>query len=98
GLELIKRLRDILVNGLNSLGWNIPKPKATFYVWAHVPNGETSMGFAKRLLEEAGVLVIPGNGYGACGEGYVRMSLTVLGDKNGERVAEAVERIRKLAV
>ncbi len=97
-LELIKRRRDILVEGLNALGWNIPKPKATFYVWAHVPAGESSMGFARRLLEEAGVLVIPGNGYGDCGEGYVRMSLTVQGDKNGERVAEAVERIRKVSL
>ncbi len=93
-LDLIKRRRDILVDGLNSMGWKVPKPKATFYVWAPIPSGETSMGFAKRLLEEAGVLVIPGNGYGEFGEGYVRMSLTVMGDRNGERVAEAVERIR----
>lgn len=93
-LELIKRRRDILVNGLNELGWKIPMPKATFYVWAPVPAGQTSMGFAKKLLEEAGVLVIPGNGYGEFGEGYIRMSLTVMGDKNGERIAEAVERIK----
>jgi LL-diaminopimelate aminotransferase len=97
-LDLIQRRRDILVDGLNALGWNIPKPKATFYVWASVPAGQTSMGFAKLLLEEAGVLVIPGIGYGECGEGYVRMSLTVLGDKNGERVAEAVERIKKVGL
>jgi LL-diaminopimelate aminotransferase len=96
-LELIARRRDILVDGLNALGWNIPKPKATFYVWASVPSGETSMSFAKRLLEEAGVLVIPGVGYGEYGEGYVRMSLTVMGDRNGERVAEAVERIKAVS-
>jgi LL-diaminopimelate aminotransferase len=96
-LALIQRRRDILVDGLNSLGWNIPKPKATFYVWAPVPGGQTSADFAKRLLEEAAVNVIPGSGYGENGEGYVRMSLTVFGDKNGERVAEAVERIKRIA-
>lgn len=95
-LDLIKRRRDILVDGLNAVGWQIPKPKATFYVWVPVPTGQTSMGFAKTLLEEAGVLVIPGIGYGEHGEGYVRMSLTVLGDKNGERVAEVVERIKRM--
>jgi LL-diaminopimelate aminotransferase len=95
-LDLIRRRRDILVDGLNALGWNIPRPKATFYVWVPVPKGATSMGFAKRLLEEAGVLAIPGVGYGEQGEGYVRMSLTVLGDVNGERVAEAVSRIGQM--
>lgn len=95
-LELIKKRRDILVDGLNAAGWKIEKPKATFYVWAHVPAGYTSAQYATKLLEEAAVNVIPGNGYGEYGEGYVRMSLTVLGDKNGERVAEAVERIKRL--
>ncbi len=94
--ELIRKRRDILVDGLNALGWSIPKPKATFYVWARVPEGETSMGFAGRLLEEAGVLAIPGIGYGDHGEGYIRMSLTVVGDRDGERVAEAVERIGRM--
>jgi LL-diaminopimelate aminotransferase len=92
-LDLYKRRRDILCDGLNALGWKVEKPKATLYVWAHVPEGYTAMSFAKLLLEEAGVLVIPGVGYGAYGEGYVRMSLTVMGDKNGERLQEAVERI-----
>ncbi len=95
-LRLYQRRRDILVEGLNSAGWKLEKPKATFYVWAPVPQGTTSLEFAKRLLEEAGVLVIPGIGYGEYGEGYIRMSITVPGDRNGERIAEAVERIRKL--
>jgi LL-diaminopimelate aminotransferase len=94
-LELYKRRRDILCDGLSALGWNIRKPTATLYVWVRVPQGHTSMSFAKLLLEEAGVLVIPGIGYGEHGEGYIRMSLTVLGDKNGERLHEAVERIRQ---
>jgi len=97
-MELIERRRNILVDGLNSLGWSIPKPKATFYVWAPAPPGETSAGFAKRLLEEAAINVIPGNGYGEFGEGYVRMSLTVSGDQGGERCAEAIERLRDLGI
>lgn len=92
-LELYRRRRDILVNGLNRLGWNIPTPVAAFYVWVPVPPGFTSMSFTKELLEKAGVLAIPGVGYGEHGEGYVRMSLTLSGDKNGERVQEAVDRI-----
>lgn len=92
-LALYKRRRDILCEGLNAIGWKVPTPKATFYVWARVPEGYTSATFARLLLEQASVNTIPGNGYGECGEGYVRMSLTVLGDKNGERIAEAVRRI-----
>ena len=95
-LELYKRRRDILCDGLNALGWKVSKPKATLYIWANVPDGHTAMSFSRLLLEEAGVLVIPGVGYGEYGEGFVRMSLTVLGDKNGERVEEAVRRIGEL--
>jgi aspartate/methionine/tyrosine aminotransferase len=58
-------------------------------VWAPVPEGETSVSFADRLLDRAGVFVAPGNGYGARGEGYVRLSLTV----SDERLAEAMERL-----
>ncbi len=92
-LDLYKQRRDILCDGLNKLGWHVRKPEATFYIWAKVPAGHTSVSFSKLLLEEAGVLVIPGMGYGEYGEGYVRMSLTVVGDKNGERLQEAVNRI-----
>jgi LL-diaminopimelate aminotransferase len=94
-LELLKRRRDVLVDGLNSLGWTLEKPKAAFYVWVPVPPGHTSATFAKELLENANVLAIPGLGYGAHGDGYVRMSLTVSGDHNGERLEEAVRRIEK---
>jgi LL-diaminopimelate aminotransferase len=92
-LALFTRRRDALVDGLNASGWSIPKPKATFYVWAPVPGGGSSIAWAKRLLEEAGVLVIPGVGYGARGDGWFRMSLTVSGDVNGEKLAEAARRI-----
>ncbi|MCE5200604.1 MAG: LL-diaminopimelate aminotransferase [Armatimonadota bacterium] len=93
-LDLYTRRRDILVDGLNEIGWKVKKPVASLYVWAKVPEGFTSAEFSKLLLTDAGVLVIPGNGYGEYGEGYVRMSLTVSGDKDGDRMAEAVRRIR----
>ncbi len=94
-LELLKRRRDVLVDGLNGLGWNLEKPQASFYVWVPVPPGHTSATFAKELLENANVLAIPGLGYGQHGDGYVRMSLTVSGDRHGERLEEAVRRIEK---
>ena len=94
-LALYKRRRDILVAGLNSLGWKLDLPKASFYIWAPCPPGYTSMTFAADLLQKAGVLAIPGVGYGPNGDGYVRFSLTLTGDKNGERIQEAVDRIRE---
>jgi len=84
--------RDVFVEGLNKSGWKIEKPKATFYVWAPTLKGHTSASFTKLLLDKADVVVTPGNGFGAAGEGYIRMALTV--DKN--RLKEAVERIKKV--
>lgn len=95
-IDLYRKRRDILCDGLTALGWKIRKPDASLYVWTRVPEGHTSISFARLLLEQAGVLVIPGNGYGEFGEGYIRMSLTVMGDKSGERLQEAVERIGKM--
>ena len=94
-IAVYQKRRDILIEGLNSLGWSLPKSKATLYVWAPVPPGYTSMEFAKVLLEKAGLLIVPGIGYGPCGEGYVRFSLTVSGDNNGDRVAEAMKRLKE---
>ena len=94
-LALYDTRRKLLIDGLNSLGWNLPYPKAGFFVWIPVPDGHNSMSFSKLLLEEAGVLVIPGVGYGEFGDKYVRMSLTIAGDKAGERVTEAIGRIRE---
>ncbi len=93
-IALYEKRRNNLVEGLRKIGWDVPKPKAAFYIWARVPvAGMSSAEFAGQLLEKAHVLVIPGNGYGTEGEGYVRMSLTLVGDKNGERFEEAVRRI-----
>jgi len=87
--------RDNLCDGLNSIGWHVEKPKASFYVWAKIPRTDmTSAEFAAELLKKAHIVAIPGNGYGDQGEGYVRFSLTLPGDKNGERFAEAVRRIK----
>ncbi|HVL38899.1 MAG TPA: LL-diaminopimelate aminotransferase [Fimbriimonadaceae bacterium] len=93
-LAIYGRRRDFLCDGLTSIGWKVSKPKATFYVWARVPREDMSSAeFCKALLERAHIVAIPGTGYGDQGEGYVRMSLTLLGDRNGERFQEAVRRI-----
>jgi LL-diaminopimelate aminotransferase len=83
--------RDVVIKGLNSLGWELEPTMGTFYVWAPVPEGYTSPSFATFLLETAGVNVAPGNGYGKHGQGYFRIALTC----NEERLSEAVERMRK---
>lgn len=67
--------RDVLLSALAEAGWVIEPPKATMFVWAKVPDGWTSREFAFALLEEAGVVVIPGSAFGAEGEGYVRIAL-----------------------
>lgn len=82
--------RDALVDGLNSLGWELAKPKATFYIWIPVPQGETSESFAGKMLEDVQVVVVPGNGYGQYGEGYVRAAITTTVD----RIKEAIRRMR----
>jgi LL-diaminopimelate aminotransferase len=83
--------RNVLYDGLVSLGWKFEKPKATFYMWVPVPKGETSASFAEKLLERCGILVVPGNGYGPSGEGYVRFAVTL----PKERIAEAIKRMKK---
>ena len=82
--------RNTLIDGLNSLGWKMEYPKATFYVWAPVPAGFTSASFVKHLLEKTGVLVVPGSGYGKNGEGYFRTSITA----DRKKIAEAISRMR----
>jgi LL-diaminopimelate aminotransferase len=84
-----RRRRDLVVDTLNGLGWSLRAPLGSCYVWVPTPAGETSTAFADRLLDEIGVFVAPGVGYGARGEGYVRLSLTVPDD----RLAEAMERL-----
>jgi len=84
--------RDTLFNGLRKIGMHVTKPDATFYIWAKIPSRFDSMGFVKHLLNRAGVLATPGNGFGDAGEGYVRFALTA----PVEKIQEAVERIEKI--
>ncbi|MRX83039.1 LL-diaminopimelate aminotransferase [Eggerthella guodeyinii] len=87
---LYERRRDLVVGALRSIGVECNAPKATIYVWAKVPAGETSASFATRLLEKAHVVVTPGSGYGPGGEGYIRISLTTPDD----RLLEAAQRMK----
>ena len=82
--------RDTLYNGLKKIGIHVIKPQATFYIWARIPSQFDSMGFVKHLLNRAGVLATPGNGFGDEGSGYVRFALTA----SVKRIQEAVERIK----
>ncbi len=84
--------RDVAVAGLRKLGWEVDVPKGAFFVWAPVPHRKDSREFATRLLEEAGVVVTPGVGFGPSGEGFYRIALTL----GAERIAEAMERLQKL--
>jgi LL-diaminopimelate aminotransferase len=76
--------RDFLIDGLAQLGWSIPKPKATMYVWVPTPPGVGATDFALSVLQQTGVVVTPGNAFGAGGEGYVRVSLIAECDRLGE--------------
>ncbi len=89
-VKIYQERRDVLYEGLKKLGISCEKPKATFYLWAKVPEGN-SMEFAEKLLE-AGVVVTPGVGFGEAGEGYVRFALT----QPIERIEEALERMEKI--
>lgn len=90
--KVYQERRDILISGLRAAGFECEKPRATFYVWVSVPKGLTSAQLTTRLLDEAGVITTPGNGFGEAGEGYVRFTLCV--DK--ERLKEVTDRIRQV--
>ncbi len=85
------RRRDFLIEGLGELGWNIPKTKATMYLWIPCPVGMGSTDFALSVLQQTGVVVTPGNAFGTGGEGYVRISLIVECD----RLAEVLQRFKQ---
>jgi LL-diaminopimelate aminotransferase len=88
--KLYRDRRDVVVKALQDAGWDIDPPKATFYIWAPVPQGYTSQEFVTYILEKTGVVVTPGRGFGKNGEGYFRIALTV----GEERLKEAMERIK----
>jgi aspartate/methionine/tyrosine aminotransferase len=90
-----RRRRDLFVQGLHALGWNVPIPKGTFYVWAHIPpkfSALSSLEFSKLLVEKAGIVTAPGTGFGEYGEGFIRFALV----ENEERLKIAIERIQKI--
>jgi LL-diaminopimelate aminotransferase len=91
---LYRERRDLLLGALAALGLRVEPARGTFYVWTHVPPGYTSSSLTARLLQDAGVVVTPGSGFGPAGEGYIRFSLTVA----TPRLAQAVERLRALAL
>ncbi len=74
---IYQRRRDQIIQTLKNVGIQAITPKASLYVWAKCPEGYTSAEFAEDLLEQVGVVVTPGNGYGPSGEGYFRISLTI---------------------
>ena len=85
--------RDVLCDGLRAAGFDVLVPKASFYLLIACPTGFTSLEFAGKILAETGVVVTPATGFGACGEGFVR--LTVCADKS--RLEEAARRLAKVA-
>jgi LL-diaminopimelate aminotransferase len=90
--QLYQERRDVVMSGLADLGIKAKAPKATFYVWAEVPEGYNSTNFVAHLLEKAGIVTTPGNGFGDPGEGYFRIALTV----SKERLQEAIDRMKKI--
>src|SRR5690606_25425666 len=92
--DIYRERRDVLCGGLAAAGYDVLTPDATFYCLVANPRGVSSADFAARLLTEAHIVATPATGFGAAGEGFVR--LTMCAPK--ERLAEAVARIRKLAI
>jgi alanine-synthesizing transaminase len=90
-----QRRRDVLVDGLRRIGWEVQSPKASMFVWAKYPPAwQERMGsidFAMKLLEEAEVAVSPGRGFGEAGEGYLRLALV----ENEHRLRQAVRQIAR---
>ncbi|MGB5985439.1 MAG: aminotransferase class I/II-fold pyridoxal phosphate-dependent enzyme, partial [Desulfobacterales bacterium] len=94
-VEIYQERRDALIRGLERVGWQIPSPAATMFVWAKIPEPYLEMGsveFSKFLIKEAQVAVAPGLGFGAYGDEYVRFALI----ENQMRINQAVRGIRKI--
>ena len=92
--RLYERRRNVLIDGLHSLGWNVTAPKGSFFAWLKVPDGLSSEEFANILLDQVHIMVAPGIGFGEFGEGYVRVGLL----STEERLTEAVRRIGGLEI
>ena len=92
-IQVYQRRRDVMVKGLREMGWEVEEPKATFYLWVRVPKGYHSTQLTSLLLEKAGLVTTPGNGFGDAGEGYIRMALTV----DESRLKEAIRRLKGIS-
>ena len=87
--------RDTMADGMNKMGWPVEKPRAAMYLWAKIPQRYAkmkSLDFSMMLLKEAAVAISPGSGFGALGEGYVRMALV----ENKDRIRQALRNMKKL--
>ncbi len=92
--NLYAQRRDLVIDSLNKLGWQIKPTKGTFYLWLKVPSGYNSWDFTYMLLEKTGVLVTPGTAYGPSGEGFVRLSLCL----PEKRLKEAMDRMKEHSI
>jgi alanine-synthesizing transaminase len=93
--QTYRERRDTLITGLSRIGWDIPSPKGTMFVWGRIPEQHGSMGsveFSKFLIKEAQVAVSPGLGFGEYGDDYVRFALI----ENSMRINQAIRGIRKI--
>jgi len=90
--QVYRRRREMVARALEIIGWEFHLPEATYFFWIKVPVGYTSMSFSQRLLEELYIAVTPGVGFGAKGEGYIRISLTI----SEARLREAIKRLQTL--
>jgi alanine-synthesizing transaminase len=93
--EIYRKRRDVLIDGLNKIGWHVPSPKATMFVWAQIPEQYKHLGsleFSKLLLTDAKVAVSPGIGFGEYGDGHVRFALI----ENEERTRQALRGIKAM--
>lgn len=93
--ESYRKRRDVLCDGLNSVGWNVTRPKATMFVWAKIPDQFVHLGsleFSKKLLQDAKVAVSPGVGFGQYGDDHVRFALI----ENEHRTRQAIRGIRRM--
>lgn len=91
--SLFQDRRDTFVQSLHAIGWSVPTPKATFYIWASIPEKfKNSLETAKAFLDHADIVATPGIGFGAFGEGYIRMAITL----EKEKLIQAVNRLKKI--
>jgi LL-diaminopimelate aminotransferase len=88
--EIYARRRDLVCTTLAEIGVDVTPPMGTVFIWAPTPDGHTSASYCELVLEQCGVVVSPGAGYGPNGEGFFRISLTV----PDRRLTEALERLR----